>query len=143
MQGKAVTRQQIVDEARTWVGVRWRHQGRTRYGIDCAGLVVKTAHALDITDFDYTNYDRRGFQQNLVKIFREHMIEKSVNKRLPGDVLLFRDNTYPCHASILSLKLGTEHIIHTSPRRRGTTEEPLNQVTDRLTHCFEFPGVTD
>jgi cell wall-associated NlpC family hydrolase len=30
----------IVSAARSWLGVPWRHQGRTRQGVDCAGLVV-------------------------------------------------------------------------------------------------------
>ena len=33
-----VTREMVVAEARTWIGVKWRHQGRTREGVDCIGL---------------------------------------------------------------------------------------------------------
>ena len=143
MQDKIITRQMIIDEARTWLKVRWRHQGRTKYGIDCAGLVILVGHGLSLSEFDTTNYSRHGFQQEFVKMFREHMDEKPVTQRKPGDVLLFRDNTYPCHAAILTMKAGVEYIIHTSPKRRGTAEEPLNQVTDKVTHCFAYRGVQD
>lgn len=30
----------ITAEFRSWLGVPWVHQGRTRHGIDCAGLIV-------------------------------------------------------------------------------------------------------
>ena len=36
----------IVAAARTWLGVPWRHQGRTRQGVDCAGLVVLVGRGL-------------------------------------------------------------------------------------------------
>ena len=35
-----ITPEQFVAEARTWLGVPFRHQGRTRHGVDCIGLVL-------------------------------------------------------------------------------------------------------
>lgn len=36
------TRRQLIDAARKYDGVRFRHQGRTVDGLDCAGLLVVT-----------------------------------------------------------------------------------------------------
>ena len=36
-----IKRREIVDAARNWVGVPYRHQGRTRNGIDCVGLLLE------------------------------------------------------------------------------------------------------
>ncbi len=41
-----ITGQAIVDEARTWLGVPFHHQGRSRHGVDCIGLVVCARNAL-------------------------------------------------------------------------------------------------
>ena len=36
-----IKRREIVAAARDWVGVPYRHQGRTRNGIDCIGLLAE------------------------------------------------------------------------------------------------------
>lgn len=38
----------IVAAADAWVGVKWRHQGRDRDGIDCLGLLIVVARDLGI-----------------------------------------------------------------------------------------------
>jgi cell wall-associated NlpC family hydrolase len=42
----------IIAAARSWLGVPWRHQGRTRQGVDCAGLVVLVGRGLGLDDYD-------------------------------------------------------------------------------------------
>lgn len=37
-----MTREDYIARVREWLGVRFRHQGRSRMGVDCAGLVVET-----------------------------------------------------------------------------------------------------
>ena len=49
-----VTRTDIVAAARGWLGVPWRHQGRSRAGVDCVGLVVVVCRSLGLSDHDST-----------------------------------------------------------------------------------------
>lgn len=42
---RTIAAQQIVEDARSWLGVPFQHQGRTRYGVDCVGLPVCIRHA--------------------------------------------------------------------------------------------------
>lgn len=77
----------IVAEARTWLGVPWRHQGRSRAGVDCAGLVVLVARALELADYDSTAYGRRAQGQGFVEHFRAHMDGIAITQAKPGDVL--------------------------------------------------------
>ena len=95
----------IVAEARTWLGVPWRHQGRSRAGVDCAGLVVLVARALELADYDSTVYGRRAQGQGFVEHFRGHMDGIAVTQARPGDVLVFADQAYPC-------------LLYTSPSPR-------------------------
>lgn len=46
------TRAQIVEEARSYLGTKWLHQGRTRDGVDCAGLVACVGNALGLIAYD-------------------------------------------------------------------------------------------
>jgi cell wall-associated NlpC family hydrolase len=43
----------ILNEARSWLGVPFVHQGRTRHGVDCLGLLMQIAKELQL-------YDREG-----------------------------------------------------------------------------------
>jgi hypothetical protein len=60
----------IIAAARSWLGVPWGHQGRTRQGVDCAGLVVLVGRGLGLADYDTTAYGRRLEGQGFVQHFR-------------------------------------------------------------------------
>ena len=48
----------LVDSARQWLGVRWRHQGRDRDGVDCGGLLVVAMRGIGRTMRDKRAYGR-------------------------------------------------------------------------------------
>ena len=78
----------IVAAARVWLGVPWRHQGRTRQGVDCAGLVVLVGRGLGLADYDTCAYGRRPEGQGFVQHFRAAMDGLSLPEAGPGDVLM-------------------------------------------------------
>lgn len=136
-----VSREAIVEQAREWKDVRWKHQGRDRHtGVDCVGLVAKVAHELGISDYDQTNYQRNTHDNDFVKHFAKNMKSKRVFLREVGDVLLFRDKIFSCHAAILSHKHGVEHIIHAYAKHRKVVEEPLTDAWLEKVYpfCFEY-----
>ena len=136
------TKDQIVEAARRWIGVPWKHQGRSRLGIDCAGLVVKIAHEFNLTDFDATNYQRNTRGLEFVNYFREHMNEVPLTAIQEGDVILFRDSKFPCHSAIVSKQHGEFHIIHAFARRKQVLEEPLNaEWKSKWISAFRYKGV--
>ncbi len=49
----------FVNHARTYLGTKFRHQGRTKFGLDCAGLIVKTCKDLGIDLIDTADYGRQ------------------------------------------------------------------------------------
>lgn len=137
-----VTTTQIVDEARKWKGVPWRHQGRTERGIDCAGLVVCVAKELGLSDFDTTDYQRTAQQHKLLGYFREHMDARPLKDVRPGDVILFRDSAYPCHVAMVGESNGRLSIIHAHAERRVVLEEPLTEHwRGKWVAAFRFKGV--
>jgi len=133
----------IVAEARTWLGVPWRHQGRSRAGVDCAGLVVLVARALELADHDSTAYGRRAQGQGFVEHFRGHMDGITVTQARPGDVLVFADQAYPCHCGFLTERLGRPHLLHAHATRRQVIEEPYaGEWPAKIKFAFRFrsPG---
>ena len=80
----------IVTCARSWVGVRWLHQGRSREGVDCAGLVIEVAHELGLSEFDTADYARQATDESMLDLCREHLTEVTQSDMRPGDVLVLR-----------------------------------------------------
>lgn len=134
------TRDNVIAEARTWIGVPVEHQGRSRLGVDCVGLAVCVARALGLSNgFDVTNYPRHGSATDFAKYF-----EKAGARRIrvidakPGDIMIFREILFPCHCAILSTKRGEPTIIHAHATRGAVVEEAFDERwTRRRIAAFE------
>ena len=127
------------------MGIKWRHQGRTRNGIDCAGLVLVVSNDLGIVDYENSNYQRRTHGTDFLAPFKLNMDQKPPNDMAPGDVMLFRDGKYPCHSAIIGDRGGDLTIIHAHAPHRRVIEERIEQgdwMIKRVA-CFQFRGITD
>jgi cell wall-associated NlpC family hydrolase len=139
-----VSRNDIIQEALSWRDVPWKHQGRTRSGLDCAGLIVLVGRALNLIDYDYLVYTRHTNQDKFLQHFRKVLIEKPVKDRQPGDVLLFRDGVQSCHSGIFAPIYNSPGIIHAYAKRRKVVHDTLTpEVLKKMTYCFEFPNMTE
>lgn len=131
-----VTRQDIVDEARTYLGVRWHHQGRNRAGVDCLGLVILVAHQLGLSEFDSSDYGRIPDGQRLRAGLTEHMDVTRAPQ--PGDVLLMRFEQHPQHVAIVTER----GIIHAYAQVRKVVEHRLDAVWQgRVVAAYSFKGL--
>lgn len=140
-----ISRNKIIGEARSWLDVRFRHQGRSRiHGVDCAGLIIVVAKALNISEFDIADYRREPKRDEFVNHFRNNMIEKNIADRKPGDVILIRDKMFTCHSVIFNIDQGQEIIIHAFASRKKVVEESYSDDWKRrTTQCFSYIGVED
>jgi len=135
-------RDEIIREARAWIGVRWRHQGRSRFGVDCVGLVIQAGRSIGV-EFEDAPYPRRP-DGTFLDGFRKRGREKAVRDAQPGDALVFVFGGAPCHIGILTWKEGQWHLVHAHAHRRKVVEEPLwavRSLAGSPSHCFEYPGV--
>ncbi len=130
-----VTREKFVAEARTWLDVRWLHQGRNRHGVDCIGLVLVTCWALGLTDYDVKGYGRTpnaGFLQREC----DRMMTRVREVRM-ADVLLMRYGSEPQHMGIVT----DRGVIHAyAPARRVVETDALpGQLS--IVAAYTVPGV--
>jgi len=103
----ALAGSELVEAARDWINVPFRHQGRSRYGVDCAGLVVCAFKDLGIEISDRIAYDRRPFNGELEGQAVHEFVR--VQDALPGDVFLMSFAGHPVsHVSIFT----GDTIIH-------------------------------
>jgi cell wall-associated NlpC family hydrolase len=133
------TRADVVAQARTCLGVRFRHQGRTpEQGLDCAGLLVYVMRTLGLTVHDCLNYSHYPDHQVLTELLHEHLIPVSLHEVQPGDVLRFVAGRDPVHLG-LATDIG---VIHAAAPHRKVVEHILAPSPSlRLVEAYKIPGV--
>ena len=156
--GTGVTREQIVEWARGWLGVPGRHQGRNRSGIDCGGLVIEVAKELGIATsaHDRMGYERLPTLYMLVQHCAKWMRQKTgaeYDVRLPGDVVVMKPNErypWPSHLGIIStLPSGEIGMLHSNCGtvgmgggiKGGVIESSYAPWWDRTVAVYEYRGL--
>ncbi|MGN7611889.1 NlpC/P60 family protein [Magnetococcales bacterium HHB-1] len=135
-------RDRIVTEARSYLGTRFRHQGRLKnIGVDCVGVIVGVAKTLKLANHDETGYARRPDGHHLRHVFTKHMIEIALDVVLPGDVLMFQFNGDPQHVGFVT-QINPTYLIHAWAEMRKVTEHRLDSVwKKRIVAAFRFKGM--
>lgn len=136
-----LSRENVQLEAQKWLGVKWRHQGRTRNGIDCAGLIAVVGQALSYPIVDRQGYSRTAKGFDFLAEFQCQFDKISIQDAQPGDVLVFRDTYYPCHCGILTQMHSTLYLIHAHARRGRVVYEELDVWRQKWCNAFKFRGI--
>jgi cell wall-associated NlpC family hydrolase len=130
----------IVIEARGWLGARWRHQGRSRNGIDCAGLVLEVARVRRGSTVDIRNYNRIEANEQMLAHCRQHMTEIPIRQAAPGDVMVFGLGDSRHMGIVGDYKYGGLSLIHAYLAARKVVETRIDeQWRARARGCFRFP----
>lgn len=122
-------RSAVIEHARSYIGTRWKHQGRTREGVDCVGLIVNSMIANGKPVDDFTGYTRRPSSDKFLTYFldRGGVYTKKQNVA-EGDILIFSEKSYPCHVGFYSIKNGNPHLLHAHLPKRKVVEEPFAEI---------------
>jgi len=141
------TRDDVVAEARRWIGTPYHHQASVRgIGTDCLGLVrgvwrtLHDAEAEAVPAYAHDWAEATG-DEAMLAAARRHLIERDSAVVAAGDVLIFRYRTHAVakHVGILS---GANSMIH-AIERRAVAEVPLGTWWRRhLAAAFSFPGIS-
>ena len=138
-----ITRQNVVDAARAWLGTPWKHQGRNRQGIDCIGLPVVVARTLGLSTYDSFAYSREPVAREFMSHFyKAGCVRIDPKKGRDGDLVLFHQAGYPCHAGILSTLHDRPAVIHAHLGHRKVVEEVLQPDASTMA-VFTLPNVED
>lgn len=130
----------VVAAARAWVGVRYRHQGRSREGVDCIGLPACVRAELGLVTLDVTDYAARATDESMLNWCRENMV--AVSELLPGDILVMAFGTDRHMAIVGDYPHGGLSIIHAYLDNRRVVENRLDEVfMARVIGQFRFPEV--
>lgn len=133
------TKTEIVQEAKTWIGTPFKHQGRVKgLGVDCVGLIIGIAHAFHLTDFDYAAYSHAPDGITMQKLLNQHLHAIPIHTAKAGDIVLMRFDAQPQHVGILS----DYGLIHAYAQVRRCVEHRLDAVWRARRVCaYAYPGV--
>ena len=93
----------LIAAARGYLDVRFRHQGRSERGVDCAGLVAVCLLAIGREAADVEAYGREPLNQGLRAMCVENFGEPVPKDEMrPGDVALMRFRGEPSHVGIVT-----------------------------------------
>ncbi len=129
------TPQEIVAQARTWLGTPFHHQARLKKkGCDCLGLIVGVVAELDmrdrngvpLADYDEVSYSKEPDGAYLTQKLTGLLDEVSIEEAQAGDLALFKVRDNPQHLAILSDYEGTLGMIHCYLLTRGVVEHRLD-----------------
>lgn len=132
------TRDEIVAEARRWVGTPYRDLGRNEHGLDCVGLILVVYGGLGIINYTVPTYSRTPDGTFLSHFPKAGFTRISPDKRLPGDVLAFKMMDYACHCGIVT----PTGVVHAYSVHRGVFEQPITgMMKQTVVAAFRAPGV--
>ena len=138
-------RSEIVQYARSFIGVPNYREGRTRGGLDCIGLIQVVGSHFGIQYEDKFGYSDIPVNHEFLSHLMKYL---TVNKNAAihdGTIGLFRQNRYPCHVGIFaSNDRGDRTIIHSSiPAKKVVERLYVNGSPMHLSMTLEYPGITD
>lgn len=131
------------EAARRYIGVPWRHLGRSREGIDCIGLVLLAARDCGLAADDPAPYAREPSSQRLRQELAGVLDEVPIAAARRGDVLVFNLGLYAGHIGVLGFHPAyyVPSVIHAYAPRRRVVEEPLASIdAGTLTGAFRLRG---
>jgi cell wall-associated NlpC family hydrolase len=134
------TPEAVVREARSWVGVPFRHQGRDRNGVDCVGLPIVVLHNLGAVeaDFEIRDYPRLPFQGNLESRIVAHCTP--LPEAVPGCLIALKWHRSLAHVALYT---DADTLIHALERHGRVIEHGFRGMwrTRFAQGAWALPGV--
>lgn len=131
----------FVEEARSFLGVPWKHLGRARSGIDCVGLLlVAGERAGVIPKIEFKAYSRNPEGIGLLTEFDNYCTVKPLTEARRGDILITRDTSVimPCHCGVIDERFGELRIIHAYASARKVVESRFQDFKHLAIRLYEI-----
>lgn len=129
----------FIDAARTYLGVKFKHQGRSRNGVDCVGLCVLAMQAIGRTCFDAKTYSRHAQKQGLRAALVRNLGEPIAKDQMrAGDIVLMAFVGEPSHVGIITNHpYGGFALLHTFAQMKKVVEHRMDeQWMDYISEVF-------
>lgn len=138
-------RDDIVAAAKLWMDTPYKHAGRDRFGMDCAGLIIKVGHACGLTNYDTVNYPKRPVPKDFLREMGTHLVRLPKAEAQQGSILVLRGPRHPCHTVILEIdEQERRWIIHSyAPARKVIREALTPEQWMNCVMAFDYTGLEE
>ncbi len=138
------TREQVITQAREWIGTPFQHQARVKgVACDCLGLVIGVCRELGCVapDFDVNAYNRQPDGSRMLVTCDQYM--PRVKEMQPGDMVVVSMDKDPQHVGIIAeYRPGVLSIIHALQKHGAVVETRLMfSRAMRFVAAYSLPGV--
>ena len=140
-----ITKEDVVTEARKWIGTPYHHQGRLRgIGVDCIGLLFGVGAKLGIRNRDkdsYKRYRRRPPKGAGMLLDLDETCGARIDDPQSGDIAVFWMNASSKRAQHIAI-VSDRGLIHTHSRVGKVVEHRFSDWwRERLICGYRFPEV--
>ena len=142
----------VTRAARGWLGVPFAHQGRSRCGVDCLGLLVMVASELGLAfenktarACDEVTYGHRPDTQRLYQALARYLVPVDRQIMAPADIALMQVEGLPQHLAIISdyPQSGQLGMIHAyAPARKVVEHRLCEHWRTQLHAAFRLPHLS-
>lgn len=139
----------LVEQARTWLGVPYLHQGRNRFGVDCVGFPRGVYLELGVPTEDYRAYGLEAHPDDLLRRMRGALGDEvalapvRAEQLQPGDIVVFHfpGSKTPRHLAMIADRAGGAlNFIEANGNTGRVVERRLDErYMARITHVFRRP----
>ena len=145
---KIPSRDDIVKEAYTWIGVPYVDGQHSKFGCDCVGLVIGVSKALNYLNQSWKpeyyspQWHLHGSDELLLETLEyTGCVRKNIDDRLPGDILTFQFQHLSAHAGFFMPKDTVIHsLVHQGVVHHGLRWKWHSQW---LKSCWQLPGISN
>jgi cell wall-associated NlpC family hydrolase len=136
-------RQAIIDEAKTWAGTPWHHEGRVKYaGVDCGMFLLEVYEKVGLIPHirpDHYNMDFMCHRSEewFLETILQYADEIADPPYLPGDVIMFQQGRLYSHSGII---IEWPEIIHACAQAQCVTYADMNlsPLSERKRKIFRY-----
>lgn len=133
-----ITRLEVQRIARTWLGVPFLHQGRSRQGVDCGGLLLCVGEEAGLSLIHPGTYSMSPEPNLVLDAITANCDRIALLEIMPGDVLHFSFAGEPRHVGIAS-DIG---VIHAWAKPKKVVEHRLDEIwLRRLMGTYRVRGI--
>lgn len=135
---KTVTRRQVIEAARRYLGLPYLNQGRDMSGTDCGGLLLMIGHDLDLTSLVHLGYSNSPDGETFERLLEQECIPvKPYNRPKIGDILAADFGQGIQHTMLVSELEPRLTVIH-AKRPRGTGNKRDRGVIEQYLHGYDL-----
>lgn len=120
--------EKVVEDARSWLGVKFKKGGRDRMGVDCIGLLIRVGEAQGLVIRDTLEYSFNPEPQKFADMVYGQTEPLPSNSLKLGSIVLLKQSIFPMHTGILA----KDHhdrwsVINANIKERKVVEQLFDQ----------------